>query len=170
MTGRRASTAGLRQPTGLYDPKPYYLRLTKPQQPDPPANPDPNVGTTYSIGDGGPSAADQRAVVDPSFLELVRLGIKRYNHRRSATPSRWSTASSGGHPDRALLAPLQLRRLRRDTHGRPWDLSPPNSFRTIGRIWPIFAGERGEYELLAEMPAPPPGGSRRWPARPTRAG
>jgi glucoamylase len=30
---------------------------------------------TYKIGDSGPSAADQRTVVDPSFLDLVRLGV-----------------------------------------------------------------------------------------------
>jgi glucoamylase len=68
---------------GPYSPKPYYLRLTKPRQEDPPANPDPNAGTTYSIGDGGPSAADQRTVIDPSFLELVRLGISATTIRRS---------------------------------------------------------------------------------------
>ena len=28
------------------------------------------------MGDGGPSAIDQRRVVDPSFLDLVRLGIE----------------------------------------------------------------------------------------------
>jgi glucoamylase len=32
--------------------------------------------------------------------------------------------------------------------GGPWDISDPDTFRTIGRVWPIFAGERGEYELL----------------------
>src|SRR4051794_34731298 len=48
----------------------YYLRLTK--------DANPNAGTTYSIaGDSGPSAIDQREVVDPSYLELVRLGVKR---------------------------------------------------------------------------------------------
>ena len=52
--------------TGPYGPS-YYVRLTK--------DGDPNAGTTYSVGDSGPAAADQRAVVDPSFLELVRLGI-----------------------------------------------------------------------------------------------
>jgi glucoamylase len=34
-----------------------------------------NAGTTYTIGDGGPTV-DQRTVVDPSFLELVRFGVK----------------------------------------------------------------------------------------------
>jgi glucoamylase len=47
---------------------PYYLRLTKDGAPD--------NATAYSSGDGGPSALDQRQVVDSSFLELVRLGVK----------------------------------------------------------------------------------------------
>src|SRR5215212_884354 len=47
---------------------PYYLRITK--------DGNPNAGTTYNIGDSGPSAADQRTIVDTSYLELVRLGVK----------------------------------------------------------------------------------------------
>ena len=53
---------------GPYSPRPYYLRLTK--------DGDPNAATAYNIGDSGPDHVDQRAVVDPSFLELVRLGIE----------------------------------------------------------------------------------------------
>ena len=36
---------------------------------------------------------------------------------------------------------------RRD--GKPWRLFDDDTRRTLGRAWPIFAGERGEYELLA---------------------
>ena len=54
---------------GPYSDKPYYLRVTK--------DANPNDGSTYSIGDSGPSATDERTVVDPSFLELVRLGVKK---------------------------------------------------------------------------------------------
>ena len=46
----------------------HPLRLTK--------DGNPNAGTTYNIGDSGPNGVDQREVVDPSFLELVRLGVK----------------------------------------------------------------------------------------------
>jgi GH15 family glucan-1,4-alpha-glucosidase len=52
---------------GPYSPKPYFLRLTKDGKPD--------SGTTYNVGDSGPDNVDQRAIVDPSFLELVRLGV-----------------------------------------------------------------------------------------------
>ena len=31
--------------------------------------------------------------------------------------------------------------------GDPWNVSQPNTFQTIGRIWPVLAGERGEYDL-----------------------
>jgi glucoamylase len=53
---------------GPLSPLPYYLRLTKDGM--------PNLGTTYGLGDGGPSVIDQRKVADAGFLELVRLGIK----------------------------------------------------------------------------------------------
>jgi glucoamylase len=131
---------------GPYSPRPYYLRLTK--------DGNPQAGTTYSIGDGGPAAADQRSVVDPSYLELVRLGVKRFDDPTVLntvavvddqlgvdTPNGrfWHRFSFDGYGE------------RRD--GGPWDISEPETFTTIGRIWPIFAGERGEYELLAGRPA-----------------
>ena len=131
---------------GPYSDEPYYLRLTKDRRPD--------RGTRYSIGDGGPSRADQRRVVDPSFLELVRLGVKR-------------------HDDPVILNTLEVvdQRLQTETPNGPfwhrftydgygetregggWRLTKENSRLTFGRLWPIFAGERGEYELLAGRPA-----------------
>ena len=48
--------------------QPYFLRIT--------ADGDANAGTQIQLSDGGP-LIDQRAVVDPSFLELVRLGVLR---------------------------------------------------------------------------------------------
>src|SRR3954451_11474386 len=56
---------------GPYSPRPYYLRLTK--------DGNPNAPTAYDLGDSGPTGVDQRKVVDPSFLELVRLGVKPAN-------------------------------------------------------------------------------------------
>jgi glucoamylase len=132
---------------GPYSSSPYYLRLTKDGK--------PNAGTTYSIGDGGPSAEDQRAVVDPSFLELVRLGVKRaddpvikntigvVDQRLGVdTPNGtfWHRFSFDGYGE------------TRD--GGPWGISQPDTFTTLGRLWPIFAGERGEYELLARAGSP----------------
>ena len=57
-----------------------------------------NAGTTYTIADGGPTV-DQRTVVDPSFLELVRLGVAaRRRPRRRSRPCPSSTASSASTP------------------------------------------------------------------------
>jgi glucoamylase len=53
--------------TGPYSPRPYFLRLTK--------DGNPNAATAYDIGDSGPAGVDQRRIVDPSFLEVVRLGV-----------------------------------------------------------------------------------------------
>jgi glucoamylase len=126
---------------GPYDPKPYYLRLTKDEQ--------PNAGTTYSIGDGGPSAADQRAIVDPSFLELVRLGVKAPDHGPVVNTLQVVDDQLGvDTPNGRFWHRFNFDGYGETREGGPWDISAPNTFGTIGRIWPLFAGERGEYELL----------------------
>ncbi|HKE14153.1 MAG TPA: glycoside hydrolase family 15 protein, partial [Kofleriaceae bacterium] len=128
--------------SGPHSSEPYYLRLTK--------DGDPDSGTMYSVGDGGPSAIDQRAVVDPSFLELVRLGIK--------DPHDPAILSSLPVVDAQLMVETPSgkfwHRYNFDGYGEtaaggPWDVSDPDTFGTFGRAWPIFAGERGEYELAA---------------------
>ena len=147
------STAGRRRRTAPTPPGPTTCASA--------SDGDPNEGTTYDIGDAGPTEVDQRKVIDPSFLELVRLGVKRADHplvlntlgvvdRRLAVDT----------PARPLLAPLRLRRLRREEDGSRWDVDLPTNptedrrrTSTIGRIWPIFAGERGEYELAAGQSA-----------------
>ena len=131
---------------GPYSDDPYYLRLTKDRRPD--------RGTRYSIGDGGPQRADQRKVVDPTFLELVRLGVKRFDdpvilntldvidrRLRRTTPNGefWHRFTYDGYGERS--------------NGAGWALTKEGSRLTFGRVWPIFAGERGEYELLAGRPA-----------------
>jgi glucoamylase len=131
---------------GPYSPRPYYLRLTKDGRPD--------RGTRYSIGDGGPSKADQRTVVDTSFLELVRLGVKPANDPtvlnsvavvdqrlgvRTPNGTFWHRFTYDGYGE--------------TRSGGPWRISDPDTRRTLGRLWPLFAGERGEYELLSGRPA-----------------
>jgi glucoamylase len=128
--------------TGPYSSRPYYLRLTKDGAPD--------VGTTYSLGDGGPSAIDQRAVVDPSFLDLVRLGVTPAGdpavratlpvidaHLATRTPrgTFWHRYTADGYGE--------------DRAGGPWRPTDPDSAITLGRVWPLLAGERGEYEIAA---------------------
>jgi glucoamylase len=126
---------------GPHSSKPYYLRLTKDGKPD--------SGTEYELGNNNEGKADQRTVVDAGFLELVRLGIKPADDpviRNSLevvdrelavdTPSgrhwhRYSGDGYGEQPD-----------------GQPWVVDRPEVKTTYGRVWPIFSGERGEYELL----------------------
>jgi glucoamylase len=124
---------------------PYYLRIT--------ADGDANAGTEIQISDGGP-LVDQRRVVDPSFLEVVRLGVKdaldpnirsslpvidrelRYD---TANGQFWHRASFDGYGE------------KRD--GSQWEPVPEGSRLTIGRGWPLLTGERGEYRLAAGLPA-----------------
>ena len=121
---------------------PYFLRVTK--------NGDPDTGVTYSIGDSGPSAADQREVVDPSFLDLVRWGIERPDdpavlstlpvideQLRVDTPNGafWHRFSFDGYGE------------TRD--GGQWFIGEPDTYETLGRAWPLLTGERGEYAVTA---------------------
>jgi glucoamylase len=125
---------------------PYYLRLTK--------DGNPNAGTTYSLGDNNIGEVDQRSVVDPSFLELVRLGVRPADDpvirntlkvvdaalgERTPVGQLWHRFTNDGYGEQA--------------NGGPWNVIWPSPTRTYGRLWPIFAGERGEYELLAGDPA-----------------
>jgi glucoamylase len=127
---------------GPYSPKPYYLRVTK--------DGNPNAGTAYSIGDGGPGHADQRTITDPSYLELVRLGVKRFDDpvvvaTKQVVDQRLSVRTPNGR----LWHRFDFDGYGEKADGGPWDITDPDTFTTFGRLWPIFAGERGEYELLA---------------------
>ena len=148
---------------GPYSAQPYYLRITK-ETSEGSGTPDPNAGTTYNIGDSGPEGVDQRRVTDPSYLELVRLGVKRWDH-----PAILNTL---GVVDQRLGVQtpngMFWHRFDFDGYGEKkdggiWDIDQPKNMSappydwtqntTIGRIWPLFAGERGEYELAAGKPA-----------------
>ncbi|GGF29859.1 glycoside hydrolase family 15 protein [Subtercola lobariae] len=88
---------------------------------------------------------DARDEIDPSFLELTRLGVKPANDAvigasvgvvdsvlKSDTPAgpMWHRYSEDGYGEKA--------------DGTPFNNSDPG---TIGRAWPVLTGERGEYEL-----------------------
>jgi glucoamylase len=122
--------------------KPYFLRLTK--------DGNPNAGTTYSIGDGGPSAIDQREVVDASFLDLVRYGIEPADD-----PDVRSTLPVVDHElkVRTPNGPF-WRRYNYDGYGETrtggeWTITDPDTHTTLGRAWPLLTGERGEYAVAA---------------------
>jgi glucoamylase len=127
--------------TGPYSPSQYYLRITK--------NGNPDSGDMMQVSDGGP-LIDERYVVDPSFLDLVRLGVKRADNPvitnsakvvdeqlsyLTANGQFWHRASFDGYGE------------KRD--GSQWEPTPAGSGITIGRGWPLLGGERGEYELIA---------------------
>jgi glucoamylase len=127
---------------GPYSSSPYYLRLTK--------DANPNDGSTYSIGDSGPSAADERTVVDTSFLELVRLGVKRADdptilNSIAVADDRLAVDTPNGR----FWHRFDFDGYGEQRDGAPWGSFPPDSQATLGRAWPIFAGERGEYQLAA---------------------
>ena len=126
----------------------YYLRLTK--------DGNPNAGTTYSVGDSGPTL-DQRAVVDPSFLELVRLGVVGPDDPNILSTIRVVDAQlSTLTPNGRFWHRYTGDGYGEQQDGQPWNVGfPPGSQSTIGRVWPIFAGERGEYELAAGASAAP---------------
>ena len=123
-----------RTTNGPLSSQPYYLRVT--------TDGNANAGTEYTIGDGGPTI-DQRRVVDTSFLELVRLGVKRADDPdiRSTLPV----------VDRELGVTTPngqfWHRYNFDGYGETADGSPFPGDGNRGRLWPLLAGERGEYEL-----------------------
>jgi glucoamylase len=131
---------------GPLSAKPYFLRLTK--------DGEPNAGTTYAIGDGGPTSIDQRRVVDPSFLDLVRFGI--------LGPTDHAIRSSLPVIDRQLGVPTPngpfWRRASFDGYGetrtgQEWTTTDSGTFTTLGRAWPILTDERGEYAVTVDHPA-----------------
>jgi hypothetical protein len=108
---------------------PYYLRIT--------ANGDANSGAQIQIADDGP-LVDQRRVVDPSFLEVVRLGVKsaldpgvrstlpvvdRELRYGTANGPFWHRSSFDGYGE------------KRD--GSQWEPVEPGSRETLGRGWPL---------------------------------
>jgi glucoamylase len=121
---------------GPLSASPYFLRLS--------VDGNANAGTKYTLSDGGPTV-DQRTVVDPSFLELVRLGVLRADD-----PAVLSTLPV---IDRELGVDTPngefWHRYNHDGYGETPDGRPFGTNDGVGRLWPIFAGERGEYELSA---------------------
>ncbi|MCZ4493172.1 MAG: glucan 1,4-alpha-glucosidase [Conexibacter sp.] len=129
--------------TGPYSPDAYFLRLSK--------DGDPNAPTTYKIGDSGPSAADQRTVVDPSFLDLVRLGVLPADDATVRNSLNVVDQQLGVQTDQGFF----WHRASFDGYGEkrngdPWEFGlPDDSFLTLGRAWPLLNGERGEQQLAA---------------------
>jgi hypothetical protein len=115
---------------------PYFIRLSK--------TGDPNAAISYNVGNGGPTL-DQRDVIDQGFLEFARLGLLKKDDAdivRSLavvdSTIRKTTDSGDG-----------FLRYNGDGYGdgsadgHPW--APSN--KGTGHVWPVLAGERGQWEL-----------------------
>jgi glucoamylase len=119
---------------GPLAPHPYYLRLTK--------DGNPNAAATYDIGDSGPNGIDQRAVVDPSFLELVRLGVKPASDPKVVATLPVVDAQLGVPASN----PRFWHRYNRDGYGEqrgggPWNIGfPPAPLDSPGAASPPSAG------------------------------
>lgn len=125
--------------TDAHADTPYYFRIDDDR--------DPDDGADRGLANGGPTL-DERNVVDAGFLELVRLGVKPADDPvirnsvdvvddtiRVETPNGPAFYRYNGDGYGELAS------------GAPWGSDGDAS--GIGRLWPIFTGERGEYELLA---------------------
>ena len=136
-----ATTTG----TDRHEATPYYLRIT--------ADGDPDSGRPRTIANDGPTY-DEREIVDAGFLELVRLGIMPADDPvvrnsvsvvddsiRVDTPhgAAWYRYVGDAYGEIAVGDP-----------GAPWAGTGDGR----GRLWPIFTGERGEYELRARADGP----------------
>jgi glucan 1,4-alpha-glucosidase len=119
---------------------PYYVRVTR--------DGDPEAGHLRTLANNGPTL-DERDIIDGGFLELTRLGIKPADDEtilntvtevdetiRVDTPHgpAFYRYNGDGYGER-----------ERGDEGAPWSVESKGK----GRLWPIFTGERGEYELLA---------------------
>jgi glucoamylase len=119
--------------TGHLSPQSYYMRIDD--------NMDPNDGYQLDVRNGG-GIWDERDVVDAGFLEFVRLGIRPADDA--------TIAHSVDVVDAAIRVETpngpSFRRYTHDGYGETF-FGGPWTGNGIGRLWPVFTGERGEYEV-----------------------
>jgi glucoamylase len=110
----------------------YYLRIAPTGR--------PNTADPLTLANGG-GTFDQRAIVDTSFLELVRLGIRSAHdpHILSTLPVVDSVLEA-----QTPLGP-DWHRYNHDGYGDPDTPAGPG----VGHLWPVFDGERGMYDIAA---------------------
>ncbi|WP_034087598.1 glucodextranase DOMON-like domain-containing protein [Streptacidiphilus albus] len=144
--------------TGPDSGSPYFLRLSK--------TGDPNATTSYNLGNGAPTLA-QDSVVDGGFQELVRLGeiaptdsaftnsLKVLDNQLSvSTPSgtgyyRYGDAASAGSADGYGDCSTTDSQTGCTTAGEPW----PTTDVGTGHLWPVLSGERAESAIATGDPA-----------------
>lgn len=118
--------------TGPYA-KRYYVRIAQHGQPD--------AGEKIEINNGG-GTYDEREIVDAGFLELVRLGLRK--------PDDPLIQQSLGVIDKVIRRETKngpgWYRYNHDGYGEK-DNGKGYDGTGMGRLWILFAGERGEFEL-----------------------
>lgn len=141
---------------------PYYLRVAQ-------GNPT-DAGVTYSLGNGITPDQSQLNVIDPGFLELVRLGA--YPASNSYITNTVNIIDSGNDSNDGANVSVSLPNGVTGYHryatgstspedgygdcieggnsvcsttGAPWAPSGTG----IGHAWPLLSGERGEYEIAS---------------------
>jgi glucan 1,4-alpha-glucosidase len=124
---------------------PYYIRVT--------ADGNPESGRPRTIANDGPTY-DEREIVDGGFLELVRLGVKPADDetiRNSVSVVDDSIRVDTPHgPAWYRYVGDAYGEIAAGDPGAPWAGTGDGR----GRLWPIFTGERGEYELRARADGP----------------
>jgi glucoamylase len=114
----------------------YYLRVSPDGKPD--------TAEPIDIANGG-GVWDQREIVDPSFLELVRLGVRRPDDPSILATMQVVSAQVvtrlGGNP--------LWHRYPHDGYGeKNAGAAPPGE----GHAWPLLSGEAGVYAFLSGRP------------------
>jgi glucoamylase len=112
----------------------YYLRASRSGSPSLPE------AITITIANGGGNILASE-MIDSSFLELVRLGV-----RDARDPRVLNTLQIYENPDNGLIESDPVvpqakiyRRYNGDTYG----------YGHVGGLWPLLAGEKGNYDVAA---------------------
>ena len=105
-------------------------------------NGNPNDGHSLHISNGGGSY-DERSIVDSSFLELVRLGVKPGNN-----PYILSSLNAIDSTIKQMI-PGKGDGFFRYNHDGYGETSTGADYTGagVGRLWPIFTGERGHFVI-----------------------
>ncbi len=118
----------------------HYIRITPEAPQSGPVEPNPNIATINIANGGGEFPA--RNVVDAGFLQLARLGIRRWDDPVIVD----SVAVVDAMLKRELPQGPCWRRYNHDGYGQHTDGSAFNGTGE-GRVWPLLTGERGHYEI-----------------------
>mgnify|MGYP001035879181 CR=1 FL=1 len=117
--------------SGLLGDGRYYLRIS---------DGDPNAATPITIANGG-GTYDQRAIIDQSFLELVRLGLRRADDADVLATLALTDAELAVDTPKGRA----YYRYQHDGYGEPAPGAAPDG---PGQPWPLLLGERSVYEMI----------------------